>query len=174
MAKPKHNLLVSLMFTLFMLQIGHVPCTASTDGNQEELAPGRLLAKQAVKAKKRWITADHSKFDILQQEFSSGPQVTAACLNCHNEAALQFHKTIHWTWKAPGKDLATPLGKGGFSINNFCINASSNEARCTSCHAGYGWKDKDFDFTDQTKVDCLVCHETTTIHEWEVADKRRS
>ena len=37
----------------------------------------------------------------------------------------------------------------------------SNEARCTSCHAGYGWKDKNFDFTDQTKVDCLVCHEQT-------------
>jgi len=41
------------------------------------------------------------------------------------------------------------------------VNNQSNEARCTSCHAGYGWKDKDFDFTDQTKVDCLVCHEQT-------------
>jgi octaheme c-type cytochrome (tetrathionate reductase family) len=41
------------------------------------------------------------------------------------------------------------------------VNIQSNEARCTSCHAGYGWKDKDFDFTDQTKVDCLVCHEQT-------------
>jgi octaheme c-type cytochrome (tetrathionate reductase family) len=41
------------------------------------------------------------------------------------------------------------------------VNVQSNEARCTSCHAGYGWKDKDFDFTDQTKVDCLVCHEQT-------------
>jgi octaheme c-type cytochrome (tetrathionate reductase family) len=41
------------------------------------------------------------------------------------------------------------------------VNIQSNEARCTSCHAGYGWKDKDFDFTDQSKVDCLVCHEQT-------------
>ncbi len=41
------------------------------------------------------------------------------------------------------------------------MNIQSNEARCTSCHAGYGWKDKNFDFTDQTKVDCLVCHEQT-------------
>lgn len=41
------------------------------------------------------------------------------------------------------------------------MNVKSNEARCTSCHAGYGWKDKDFDFTDQTRVDCLVCHEQT-------------
>lgn len=37
----------------------------------------------------------------------------------------------------------------------------SNEARCTSCHAGYGWKDKTFDFNDKTKIDCLVCHDTT-------------
>ena len=37
----------------------------------------------------------------------------------------------------------------------------SNEARCTSCHAGYGWKDNSFDFTDKTKIDCLVCHDTT-------------
>ena len=41
------------------------------------------------------------------------------------------------------------------------MNIKSNEARCTSCHAGYGWKDNNFDFTDQTKVDCLVCHEQT-------------
>ena len=41
------------------------------------------------------------------------------------------------------------------------MSIASNEARCTSCHAGYGWKDQNFDFTDQTKVDCLVCHEQT-------------
>jgi octaheme c-type cytochrome (tetrathionate reductase family) len=37
----------------------------------------------------------------------------------------------------------------------------SNEARCTSCHAGYGWKDDTFDFSDKTRIDCLVCHDTT-------------
>lgn len=41
------------------------------------------------------------------------------------------------------------------------MNINSNEARCTSCHAGYGWKNKDFDFTDPNKVDCLVCHDST-------------
>lgn len=38
---------------------------------------------------------------------------------------------------------------------------ASNEARCTSCHAGYGWKDKHFDFASQNRIDCLVCHEQT-------------
>ena len=27
-----------------------------------------------------------------------------------------------------------------------------------SCHAGYGWEDDQFDFSDPHKVDCLVCH----------------
>lgn len=29
---------------------------------------------------------------------------------------------------------------------------------CQSCHVGYGWKDGQFDFQAQTRVDCLVCH----------------
>lgn len=42
------------------------------------------------------------------------------------------------------------------------MNIQSNEARCTSCHAGYGWKDTaTFDFSDPHKIDCLVCHEQT-------------
>jgi octaheme c-type cytochrome (tetrathionate reductase family) len=41
----------------------------------------------------------------------------------------------------------------------------SNEARCTSCHAGYGWKDKSFDFSSQRNIDCLVCHEQTGTYE---------
>jgi len=46
-------------------------------------------------------------------------------------------------------------------VNNFCIAVPSNEPRCTSCHIGYGWKDKNFDFSSETNVDCLVCHDTT-------------
>ncbi|MCU0574373.1 MAG: tetrathionate reductase family octaheme c-type cytochrome [Syntrophobacteraceae bacterium] len=107
------------------------------------------------------FTADHSKFKELQQEFKSGPEVTKACLSCHTEAAMQFHKTIHWTWMAPDAKPEDRIGKAGLVVNNFCISLASNEPRCTSCHAGYGWKDKTFDFTSQEKVDCLVCHEQT-------------
>jgi octaheme c-type cytochrome (tetrathionate reductase family) len=106
-------------------------------------------------------TADHSKFKELQQEFKSGPEVTRACLSCHTEAATQVQKTIHWTWLSPDAKPEAKLGKAGTVVNNFCINLSSNEPRCTSCHAGYGWKDKNFDFSAQDKVDCLVCHEQT-------------
>jgi len=41
------------------------------------------------------------------------------------------------------------------------VSIISNEARCTSCHAGYGWKDASFDFTKAENIDCLVCHDTT-------------
>ena len=133
-----------------------------------------LAAVQQTPSEPRWDfgnphspnnTADHSKFKELQQEFKSGPEVTRACLTCHTEAASQFHKTIHWTWLAPDAPPEAKIGKAGNVVNNFCINLSSNEPRCTSCHAGYGWKDKHFDFAAQDKVDCLACHEQTGTYE---------
>ncbi|MBU4518512.1 MAG: tetrathionate reductase family octaheme c-type cytochrome, partial [Gammaproteobacteria bacterium] len=45
-------------------------------------------------------------------------------------------------------------------LNSFCIGDRSNEAFCQSCHVGYGWKDDKFDFHNESKVDCLVCHNT--------------
>jgi hypothetical protein len=86
---------------------------------EDDVAPGRTLAQQATKTKQLWITSDHSKHEILQQEFTSGPEVTKACLSCHNQAALQFHETIHWTWRDPSTEDNLKLGKGGLSVNNF-------------------------------------------------------
>ena len=128
---------------------------------QADQAPGRKMAIQATKKAQLWITADHSKHEILQQDFKSGPEVTKACLSCHSEAASQFHKTIHWTWLDPNVKKEMRIGKAGITINNFCIAVHGNEPRCTSCHAGYGWKDPSFNFADQSKVDCLICHEQT-------------
>lgn len=103
--------------------------------------------------------ADHS---FIQGPFATGSDVTRACLQCHKEQAEDFMKTAHWTWssrqKVGGKEIA--LGKIN-AVNNFCIALPSNEPRCTSCHAGYGWKDASFDFSKAENVDCLVCHDTT-------------
>ncbi len=123
-------------------------------------AHGAEQARQLSMEPKRWITADHSQHEALQKEFTSGPEVTAACLSCHNEAALQVHQTIHWTWKCP-HDESGQMGKYGATLNNFCVAVPSNEPRCTSCHVGYGFKDASFDFNDPTRVDCLVCHDST-------------
>ena len=37
----------------------------------------------------------------------------------------------------------------------------SNQSNCSTCHIGYGFKDKSFDFTSDVNVDCLICHDTT-------------
>lgn len=94
--------------------------------------------------------------------FKNGPAVTKKCLECHDKQAKDFMKTAHWTWsekqKVKGKDVM--VGKKN-AINNFCVSLTSNWPRCTSCHAGYGWKDGNFDFTKAENVDCLICHDTT-------------
>lgn len=104
-------------------------------------------------------TADHSKFEILQQDFASGPEVTAACLSCHTEAGNQVRDSIHWTWEYEDPILELALGKRTV-FNNFCGNVASNEARCTSCHVGYGWDDvREAPPEQANAVDCLACHD---------------
>ncbi len=105
-------------------------------------------------------TADHTKFKELEGPFRSGPEVTKACLSCHNKAGHQFMQGIHWTWEYKHPVTGQTLGKKTL-VNNFCTNAKGNEGMCAQCHAGYGWKDDSFDFTNQENIDCLVCHDTT-------------
>lgn len=102
------------------------------------------------------IRVDHSKFSQLKGPFSNGPQVTQACLKCHSQIGSDLLTTSHWLWKGGEKNI----GKANL-INNFCIGIQSNEAQCTKCHIGYGWKDKTFNFKDPSKIDCLICHDTT-------------
>ena len=95
--------------------------------------------------------------------FATPMDVTKKCLECHENAAVDVMKTTHWTWSSEeevagkGKQLR---GKQN-SINNFCISVAGNWPRCTSCHISYGWKDAGFDFSDKTRVDCLICHDST-------------
>lgn len=105
-------------------------------------------------------TADHTKFAQLQKPFKNGHEVTEACLSCHTEAARQVMGTKHWTWDFKQAHTGQRLGKKNV-LNPFCIGTRSNEAFCTTCHVGYGWKDDKFDFKAERNVDCLVCHDTT-------------
>lgn len=103
---------------------------------------------------------DHSTFGPLQGPFASGPEVTAACLTCHADAGTEFMETVHWTWEYESEATGETYGKYEV-LNNYCVNVRTNEARCTSCHAGYGWTDDSFDFTNAGNIDCLVCHDST-------------
>ncbi len=106
------------------------------------------------------VATDHSGYKELQQPFKSGPEVTRACLVCHKDAASQVMKTKHWTWQSLNPQTGQMLGKKTL-VNNFCIGVASNYPYCTSCHVGYGWKDRNFDFSKAENVDCLACHDTT-------------
>jgi octaheme c-type cytochrome (tetrathionate reductase family) len=106
---------------------------------------------------------DHSSF--FHKAFADGRAVTRACLACHEDSAREVMQTAHWNWqgeevKVPGHDEPLRIGKRNV-INNFCIGIQSNWSACTSCHIGYGWEDENFDFSDETRVDCLVCHDNS-------------
>ncbi|HZY03313.1 MAG TPA: tetrathionate reductase family octaheme c-type cytochrome [Anaeromyxobacteraceae bacterium] len=118
-----------------------------------------LLGAAVLAAPARAAT-DHA--DLVKGPFATGPDVTKACLACHESQAADFMKTTHWTWSARQVLDGKPVDLGKVNaVNNFCIALQSNEPRCTSCHAGYGWKDATFDFKKAENVDCLVCHDTT-------------
>ena len=105
---------------------------------------------------------DHSEF--IEGPFSSPQEVTETCLLCHDGIDRDIMKTRHWNWTGDkfvnNKGVTMRLGKQNI-INNYCISLTSNWARCTSCHIGYGWEDETFDFTDGNSIDCLICHDQT-------------
>ncbi len=108
---------------------------------------------------------DHSGY--FTTPFATPQDLTKACLECHDDAAVDFMKTRHWNWEGDEFEMK---GKGKMKfgkkqlINNFCIAVPSNEPRCTSCHPGYGWKDGSFDFTKKENIDCVVCHDGTKTY----------
>ncbi len=94
---------------------------------------------------------------------------TASCLNCHGKLADEILETAHFTWKGLASNIVN-VPPGSFHgkvdiLNNFCVAVPTNEARCTQCHAGYGWKDASFDFGDPDNIDCLICHDQTDTYE---------
>ena len=102
---------------------------------------------------------DHSE---LTGPFETPMDVTRACLECHEDAAREVMGTTHWTWEQEQVLGGRKVMRGKKNaFNNFCISVKGNWPRCTSCHVGYGWKDDTFDFSDESRVDCLACHDTT-------------
>lgn len=143
---------IASVWTVAMLTVTGIALAAM---QPEVAAQGAGNGKAA-----RVSTADHGKFNELQRDFKTGPEVTQACLACHTEAAKQVQHTKHWTWESKDPQNGRMRGKKNI-INNYCTSVVSNEKDCMACHAGYGWKDQNFDFSVQKNVDCLVCHDST-------------
>ena len=93
---------------------------------------------------------------------------TNDCLACHGLIGADMLMRAHFTWQGVSSNITGfeegPHGKNDL-INNFCVAVPTNEGRCAQCHAGYGYDDKNFDFNDMTKVDCLVCHDQTGTYQ---------
>lgn len=151
-------------FRLAMILFFLAPCGALASGMGEvesDQPVGLSMARQTLREKKGWNTTDHSKHLALQKGFTSGGEITAACLSCHNEAANQFKETIHWTWKAGSEGDKSEYGKGGLSVNNFCISTNRMQDKgCLKCHPG--WKGT------EGEINCLVCHGRKKMN-WEEA-----
>lgn len=159
----KRKRLTGVLFLGAGLVAGGALYATQPADNQPDAPPLAIVSPNGAILPPKQPTADHTKFEQLKKEFKTGPEVTTACLECHTEASKQIMATSHWTWLCPCDEDSgePPHGKADKIINNFCIALPSNEPRCTSCHIGYGWKDKSFDFNNETLVDCLVCHDTT-------------
>ena len=89
---------------------------------------------------------------------------TESCMNCHGKIGDDLLTTAHFKWEGVASNIEG--FEGGIHgkkdiLNNFCIAIPTNEGRCTQCHAGYGYADAGFDFSDPDNVDCLVCHDQT-------------
>lgn len=112
---------------------------------------------------------NHGEFEELKKEFKTPQEVTEACIGCHNERHTQIMNNAHWGWerKWVRKNGDTVTGGKRNMINNYCIATNTNTWKCTSCHAGYGYTDEKFDFSDYKNVDCMVCHDLTGAYEKE-------
>jgi octaheme c-type cytochrome (tetrathionate reductase family) len=89
---------------------------------------------------------------------------TGQCLNCHGPIGSDIITTGHWKWEGVASGLEGLEGEihgKRDMINNFCMAVPSNEGRCTQCHIGYNYADKNFDFGNPENIDCLVCHDRT-------------
>ena len=151
-----------LLVTILWLSTGLLSSMAvASDGIDQDMNY-RLdtIVEQPTRRANAGSTADHGKFEELKGPFTNGREVTRACLECHTEAGHQFMNNIHWTWTYENRKTGQTLGKKHL-VNTFCTNARGNEGMCAQCHAGYGWKDDSFDFSNQDNIDCVVCHDRT-------------
>ncbi len=151
------------LWPVLLLAFLPLPLSATTDEESGVDSDMTFHSEGSLSASRRTdagSTADHSKFEQLQGPFTSGPDVTRACLECHTEADDQFMESIHWTWEYRHPETDQLLGKRHL-VNNFCTNARGNEGMCAQCHTGYNWENNQFDFTRAENIDCLICHDRT-------------
>ncbi len=145
-------LIPQVFIALAIYNVQNLPNYNNIDELKEEYSERKLTIK------------DHSQFTELQKNFQSAHDITAACLSCHEERGHELLLSHHFTWQKeeyiPGRGVVY-YGKKN-ALNNFCTGiAAGSEPTCNRCHAGYGYSNPFFDFTDPNNIDCLVCHDNS-------------
>ncbi len=138
---------------------------------KEESRLSKLEVLKEKISKKEKKAVDHSKFEQLTKEFSRPQDVTNACISCHNERHKEVLQSSHWRWLRDeymqGRGIVS-IGKRNL-LNNHCISINGSEGSCNRCHAGYGYDDKNFDFTKAENIDCLACHDNSGTYQKGIA-----
>ena len=155
---------IGLVLILLMPVLAVIFAVDSAKPPQDKLE--KLKEKMA---KKHIKSVDHSKFPQLQKKFARPQDVTLECIACHTERHKEIMQTPHWRWLSDeyveGKGIVS-IGKRNI-INNHCIAIGGSEGSCNRCHIGYGYGDKNFDFTKAENVDCLACHDNSGVYQKE-------
>jgi octaheme c-type cytochrome (tetrathionate reductase family) len=161
--KMKAKILAACAVALMVLPLS---AAAATGGDATALAKAPTLAKagsDALSPEAYIEYASVNDVNIHELFFSSVLyEGTESCLLCHQETAEAMLGMGHFKWQGKVENIVgmegRELGKNQL-LNNFCIAVPTNEPRCTQCHAGYGYADKNFNFNDPANIDCLVCHD---------------
>ncbi len=101
----------------------------------------------------------------MKGPFTTVQEVTRACLGCHQSEGMQLLDSSHWTWKRErlvnGQKTSYSKASG---LSFFAIQAQANPATCRRCHPGNGGEDQADNQVDASRIDCLVCHDTSGRH----------
>lgn len=112
-------------------------------------------------------TPDHAELVELPSD-PTMREITRECLRCHEEVGADMMSTAHWLWRGHssfvvGHEDDVLLGLNTV-MNNHCFTVGQGSTYCATCHIGTGWDEEGFDFTDRTRIDCLICHDTTGLY----------
>ncbi|HNV03365.1 MAG TPA: tetrathionate reductase family octaheme c-type cytochrome [Vicinamibacterales bacterium] len=150
-----------ILFGLLVLGVAAALIVGELHTKSTEQTPLEKLSRQY--ARRAGPSVDHTKFAQLQARFKKPQEVTSACIACHNGRDEEVMRSSHWNWERteyiPGQGIRS-VGKKNL-VNNFCIGVTGNEPSCNRCHAGYGYAEASFDFTNPLNVDCLSCHDNS-------------
>ncbi|UCF35658.1 MAG: Ni/Fe-hydrogenase cytochrome b subunit [Acidobacteriota bacterium] len=128
-------------------------------GCHEEGGGGATLPTDCISCHYPHIP-DHSLL-VQVPERPTPQQVTANCLSCHEHVGRDIKRTAHWRWYDHRRFSETQLTFAEVDTSESRMLANPNLRYCLACHIGVPGFESRLDFTDETRIDCLACHDTT-------------